>query len=277
MAAAFASGTNTYVPDFNAGGKLKVGFSRSPSDFLVNKYSKLTPVSKNRAYYLRITAEEAARVVNDRDFIWPDGQVEPDDNDGQESFEFVQIETKRRRYGFGIGYMAAEQADFNIIAEYARVNAQKAMTNRTIRVLEAGLDTSNYDASHVKTATALGGGFWSAGTATNPIIKKCINAAVETVLTDTLGVVDSDSLMLVIGPELARAISESQEIHEFVKGSPYARDQIAGQIPGKNAKFSLPESLYGVDLLIEKTVKVTSRNSPRTLLPQVVNHAARNG
>lgn len=259
MAAAHPSGTNTYIADWDSTGKLQTSYSRNPSDFALNKYCTLTPVTKNRAYYMRVTAEVAARIINDQDYIWPDGNVEPDDNDEQESFEFVPIETRRRAYKFAVGYQAAEQSDWKIVAAYSKFMAQKAMTNRTLRILEAGLTAANYDASHVMTATAAGGDFWTAGTGANPVIKKSLDKAVDTVLTDTLGQVDNESLVLVLSPTLAFSISESPELHEFVKSSPFARDQITGKIMGRNARFGLPESLYGVDVVVEKTVRVTSR------------------
>ena len=80
MAYAYPSGFNTFVPSFEASGHLVVAFSREPKDFPLNQWISLTPVKKSVGYFLRITPEVAARVINTdlREFIWSDGDDSPD-------------------------------------------------------------------------------------------------------------------------------------------------------------------------------------------------------
>src|SRR5687768_414570 len=104
MAVGFPSGTNTFVPSFEASGKLVVGFSRNPNTFSVNKYVQVVPVNESVGYYLNLTAEEAARVVNSdlQDFIWPDNNAAPDGNWALESFEFKKFATTRYAFPFAL-------------------------------------------------------------------------------------------------------------------------------------------------------------------------------
>ena len=50
MAAVYPSGTNTYLPSFDATGNMIVSFSRNVKDFALNKYVTITPVTKSTGY-----------------------------------------------------------------------------------------------------------------------------------------------------------------------------------------------------------------------------------
>jgi hypothetical protein len=63
---------------------------------------------------------------------------------------------------------------------------------------------------------------------------------------------------LVMSPGCARKMSVSQEIIDFIKGSPDAREYIKGKM-GPAAQYNLPPVLYGAEVVIEDTVKTTSR------------------
>lgn len=257
---------NTFVPSFDASGHLAVAFSRNPKDFPLNKWITLTPVKKDQGYFLQVTAEEAARVLQAdlADFIWPDGNDSPTGLWGNESFTFTPFNTVRHQYAFRIGYKAEQQADWKILAMYAAFKAQQAMTARAVSTINVALNTANYG-THTGTAAALGGGFLSAGTGTGsggtgaPYIKKALLAAAQQINIDTNGAVKFADLMLVISPVLAAAMAESGELIDYLKQSPVAMAQIRGDAPNYNAMWSLPERLYGVNLIVDDTVRVTSR------------------
>src|SRR5262249_34238783 len=110
-------------------------------------------------------------------FVWPDGNDAPSGLWSDESFEFQQFECIRYAFPFRIGYMAEQNADWQILAYHAAIHAQQAMTARTVKTLGALTTAGNWPASHVATATALGGGFFNAGTPTGPIVKKGLMSA----------------------------------------------------------------------------------------------------
>src|ERR1051326_3751663 len=97
MAAAFPSGFNTFVPSFDATGKLVVAYSRNPKDFAINKWVTMIPVKRSVGYYLKLTAENAARILssNVSDFLWTDGNDAPHGEYNTESFNFQLFNTIR--------------------------------------------------------------------------------------------------------------------------------------------------------------------------------------
>ena len=262
MAFAFPSGTNTYVPSFDATGHLTVAFSRNPKDFALNKYISLTPVKKSTGYYMRITAEVAARVINSdklNEFVWHDGNDAPDGNWATESFSWFPYTTERYAYPFRLGYKANEQADWKILAVHSEFAAQDAMTARTLKVLTKALDTTGYDTGHFDTATNFGGGFLNAGTPTNPILKKALNALMFRIQKATLGRVKAKDMQIVMSPVLAEAISRSQEVHTYLKESPFALAQVRGDVESQNGMWGLPDHIYGYPIVIEDAVRVSSK------------------
>jgi hypothetical protein len=262
MAAGYPSGFNTFVPSFDASGHLAIAFSRNPKDFSLNRYITLTPVKKSSGYYLRITAEQAARVINKTtlaEFVWPDSNDAPTGEWGTESFQFVPFNTTRYAFPFRLGYKAVDQADWKILANHSMIAAQDAMTARTVRTVQKLLDTTQYDSSHVATATSLGGGFWSAGTTSNPYIKIAMNKAAQQIQLDTLASVKVRDLQLVVSPVVAAAMAASSEIQDYVKNSPFAMAQVRGDSPSNNGQWGMPDMLYGYGLVVEDAVQVTSR------------------
>jgi hypothetical protein len=261
MGYAYPSGTNTYVPSFEASGHLVVAFSRNPKDFPLNEWITLTPVQKSSGYFLRITAEQAARVINSSnlaEFVWHDGDDAPGGAWGTESSSWFQFATTRYAYPFRLGYKANEQADWKILAAHSEFAAQDAMTARTVRCISQLLNTGSNGVS-TDTATNLGGGFVSAGTSTSPVIKKLLNSVGQKIQLATVGKVRIKDLAVVISPVVADAMGRSAEIHDYVKQSPYALAQIRGDVKSQNGAWGLPDEVYGYRVIVEDCVQVTSR------------------
>ena len=266
----FPSSTNTYVPSFDASGRLVIGYSRNPNKFVINKYVQYVESPKTVGYYLKLSPQEAARIVSGQDYEWPDGQVRPMHADGLEQFNYVQFRTARKDYGFTIGEMAAEQADWAILEQHSQIKAAQAMTGRTVDVLSTLTTTTNWtvagatdpdlSADHTATATSLAGGQFDLGTSTAPYIKKALDKIAVLINLDTLGVVEPQQLMVIMNPNQARLWAESSEIHEYIKGSPAALDEIrSGTSPNARYGPGLPSTIYGYQIHVENAVKVTSR------------------
>ena len=260
MAAAYPSGSNTFVPSHDASGGLIVGFSRNPKKFKLNQYMKLVPVKQGQGYYLQITAEEAARVINSNlaDYVWHDGQEAPMGSDNTESFQFVRFLTSRYNYTFNLGQKAIDQATWPILSVHAGFMAQKAMTARTISALSTLTTSGNWSGS-TGTATSLGGGAWDASGATDKYIRKTFNQVCENILQNTLGVVNREDICVVINPHDARRMAETEEIRDYLKQSPFALAEVRGDVESQNGQWGLPNSLWGVKIIVEDAVKVTSR------------------
>lgn len=265
MAAVYPSSSNTFVPSHEASGGLIIGFSRNPKKFKLNQYIKLVPVKQGQGYYLSITAEEAARVISSNlaDYVWYDGQEAPMGNDHTESFQFIKFITTRYNYGFNLGQKAIDQATWPILSVHAGFMAQKAMTARTISTINTLTTASNWGSS-TATAASLGGGGWDLSGASDKFIRKTFNNVCENVLQQTIGVVQREDLLVVFNPHDARRTAESEELRDYLKQSPFALAEVRGDVESQNGQWGLPNSLYGVKIVVEDAVKVTSRKGAAT-------------
>lgn len=254
--------SNTYVPVALAKDKLLVDFARDPKKFKVAQYTQVVSVDKDTGYYLYLDPDEAGRVLNSdaRDFVWYDAADAPRRHAGTQEFEFRPYRTQRYAFDFQIGWKAARQASWDIIARHAAAKAQQAMTVRTQLAANVLLDSSNYAANHVINATSAHGA-WStsptSGTGAFAILNT-LTAAAEVILDDTLGMVTKDDLVLVMGSGLARLIAKAPEITEMLKYQA-GFDFIRGASERTNVSYGVPESLHGFKVVVDETRKATSK------------------
>lgn len=264
----YPSASDTYVPSFDASGRLIINFSRNPKKFNLPKYCQYVESPKMVGLYLKLSPQEAGRVVTTQDYHWPDGSVRPMHANGLEQFNYVEFRTVRYDYGFTIGEEAEQQADWPVVEQHSQIHAAKCMTSRTIRMLNVATTTTNWtvagntdvdlSADHTNTATSLAGGQFDQGTSTAPFIKIGLNKAAILIVKDTLGVVTPDMMQVIINPNQAQLWSKSSEIHEYIKASPVAEEELKRGI-GPNTRYGLPSTIYGFPLIIEDVVQVTSR------------------
>lgn len=265
---------NVFVRDHDATNKMVIDFARNVKKFAVNQYIQVVPVKKMAGYYLKMTVEEAGRIQYSdlRNFVWYDGQPAPEGPDGLESFSYEQYETIRYAYPFPLGDLTNEQASWNIMAQHASIKSRQAMTARTQLAITALTTAGNYDASHVLDVTAISGnsGNWAQSTTARQDIKRSLTTASELILDHTLAGIELDDLVLVISSALAADLAQTQELVDYIKHSPEALAQIRGELPGQNAMYGLPDKLYGIPLVVEKTRKVTSRKGATRAASQVL-------
>lgn len=263
MVKAFPSPQTVFVKDHESSGKMTIDFSRNVKDFAVNTYCQIQPVSKVAGYYREVTVEEAGRILNGdlSNFAWADGAPAPEGFDGTESHDWQDYRCERYNYPVTLGDLTIDQASWDIRNEYAAKKAQQAMTGRTQLAITQLATAGNYAADHTSAVASISGntGNWAASTTARQDIKRSLNHAANQILLDTLAGVDINDLVIVMSPACAKEIAETQELVDHIKGSPEALAQIRGELPGRNAIFGLPDKLYGFPVVIEKTVKVTTR------------------
>jgi len=256
--------SNVFIKDHNASNKMVIDFARNVADFPVNGYAQIVPADKVGGYYLEMTVEEAGRILNANldNFVWYDGEPAPEGAEGTESFEWKPFSCVRRAFPFKLGNLAIENASWSIVAQHSSIKARQAMTARTQLAVTALTTTSNYSADHVKDVTGISGntGTWALSTTARQDIKRSLLTSAEQILDATLSVVRPADLRLVISSSLASKISMCQEIVDYIKGSPAALAMVKGEITGgRNVMYGLPNELYGFELYVEDTRKVTSR------------------
>lgn len=267
MVAQFPSGSNTFVPSHDATNRLRIDFSRDPKKFALNRYCQIVLVKEVYGYYLKMTIEEAARISTDgAEYAWPDGAVAPTGQEGTESFEYLAFRCIRYAYPFVLGKLSTDQASWDIMGSHTAIHRQKAMTNRTNQVITAMTTSGNYDSSHVSTAAGISGntGTWAASTTARSDIKRSLNYAANLIMKDTNGAVSPEDLKLVISPDLAAAMAVSQEVVDYIKGSPDAKAALRGEMASRNRYFGLPDSMYGFDIEVEHTVRVSTPKGATT-------------
>lgn len=271
----FAGQLNAYIPNWAASGRLAAAFSRNPKSFPLPKYYQLLESPKHTGYYLKITAQVAARVGNISDFLWNWGAEQPKSPDGIESFMYVPFTASRYKNGFYLDDDTERTAEWDVAETHAKMHAQLAMTIRTNlchTVLtnannwktnaDGGLQdqTSDMTADHTGTASTFVGGFLDQGTSLNPYIKIFMDKARIAIDKDSLGVVESDQLQVVMNPDTATLLAESAEIHDYLKGSPDAMHEIrTGSSPNAIYGPGLPSTVYGMKIVVDNTVIIGSR------------------
>src|ERR1700728_1709727 len=103
------SGTNTFTPNFQASGSTIIEFSRNIADFRLNKYIGQRKVYQETGYYCVISPDEASRVVNINDGIWPDGQKAPAGNMNTSQHDLNNVfKTQRYTQPFTLGWLAVQ-------------------------------------------------------------------------------------------------------------------------------------------------------------------------
>lgn len=268
---------NAYVPNAKASGNLFVDFSRNINDFAVLKYCQPVPVENTLGIWYQMGLDERARIT-DSDLAknrWADGLPRPIPHDASEYFQEKAYRCKRLSYGDTIGKMTSEQAVWDEIDRRTRSLAQKAMTARTIQVLSALTTTANYTSSHVfdMSGTPISGavGNWAASTAARQTIRRSLNHAKNVITLDTRAAVNSDDLLLIMSPDTAEQLAVTQEVVEMIRES--QAGLIWLNLKGDTETFpkdtyGLPKRLYNTEVIIEKTVQVTTPRNAGTLTAQ---------
>jgi hypothetical protein len=262
MSQVYPGGSNTFIPSFESSGKLAVDFSRNPSKFKLMDYVGLVKVEKRVGLYLKHDWDESVRTSSDgAEWLWADGAAaDASDSYVEKGFEWLPYATKRFKFEFSLGDQAVSQAAWDIVASHANSAASLAMTLRTKQVL-AKLTNTSYMTNY-GTATSVGGGLWSAGTSTNPIIKISLETIANLINLKTNGVVEPKDLCLIVNPNTAAKMSQTAEIHDFVKGSPYSLPMIETNL----GQFGLPPTLYGLGkVIVENAVRVTTLKKQTTV------------
>lgn len=260
--------SNTYVPSPDATGGMMVGYSRNKEKFPLNKYMQVIPVKTQVGLYWEWTSREAARIVSsdDREHLWPDGQDAPDGKDELETFQTRPYRTFRRSYPFTIGDLAVQQAEFPILQAQSAVAAQKMMTARTL-IAQQALATASW--SSIGHLVGVNGGLlpkgqgWNNGTEASPNILNTLMFCASIIHRDTIGGVDPEDLILVVGVDLARQMAAAPEIHKYLSYGPAALGRLTGS--DKTAfvrnKYGLPVNYAGFDIVVEDTPRVTTPKS----------------
>lgn len=260
MAFTTPGGANTFVPTTELSGNLLVQFGKNVKNFPVNKVARQRTVTKTEGLYTYFNPLDQARFSAgfdggiSRQFDWPPGTPAPTGYTNTLGFEFRSFATRRKAYPCNLEQLGVAQATWPVLKTNTEAAARQAMTDRAFEVSALLSNSATYPATHVATATALTGGFLSAGTAADPKIKKALLTLGLIIQKDSAGNVQWKNLTVVMNPNLALALSLTEEIHSIMKESRFAVQMINGElINAANFAYGLPDHLYGMRVIVEDT------------------------
>lgn len=255
----YPGGNNTYIPTWEATGLL-VKFTRDITRFRINKYLKTMKVPKKQGYYLTLNGQDPYRVVSINDYLWDDSADAPGGRQERQGFGFQPYLTARYCFAFNLGEMSVAQAEWPIVAEHAAMAGAKSMTVRTLINTTLLTTTANWSGVGF-TNTSAASGAWSSSSITNSYIQTDINTAMIAVEQASGGIVtDEEALQLTLNPVETRLISKSPEYKQYITGSPDALAAITDQ-RNPNRKYGMAPYLYGLGLVVENAVVVTTPKS----------------
>lgn len=267
---------NVFVPNARSSGNLFVDFSRNINDFACLRYCQPVPVQQAVGLWYQMGLDQRARVTDDdaAKYLWADGTPRPRDQSNDEYFEEKSFRCERRSYSSVIGKMTSEQAAWDEIDRRSRMLAQQAMTIRTNSIISKMIDSTQYPANHVADLSVDGTipgvvGNWAESTTARMAIRRSLNHIKNTITLATRAAVNSDDLVLVMSPDTAEQVAVSQEIVEMIKESIVGLHYLKASENFPKDSYGLPPRLYNTEVIIEKTVKVTSQ---RGLLTQTAEY-----
>lgn len=261
----YPSGSNTYIPSYEATGVI-IKFTRDQANFRINKYVKTLKVPNDMGYYLTLSPDDPYRVVTTNTFLWEDQADAPGGRDQKQGFAFMPYRTARYCFPFNLGRKSVDQSVWPILAEHAQMQAAKAMTVRTLLNTSLATNTANWTGTW-GTNTGAVSGVWSTSPQGTDYIQKDLNTALIAVEQSSGGIIsDEEALQLTLNPQLGRGIAVSPEYKQYIAGSPDALAAITDQ-RNPNRKYGLAPFLYGLRLVVENAIVVTTPKSANTASP----------
>jgi hypothetical protein len=260
---AFPGGfSNTFAPQIEASEELRIRYFREPDQFPLVQWAKFIPAKKTYGFYPVITTEMAGRIAAGiEEFDWPDGGDAPSLKGNEESFDLKAFRTRRQMTGYRLPGLAVAQSGWDMVADHSAIHMQRIMTVRAKRAIDQVTTAAAWGTNTATVPSIAGAGkTWVNSNSTDLNIKKSINAAILNIMRFTLGAAGVNDLRLVMGPDLAEALSRSPEIIDLIKQSPTGIQYVEGKgdFGTGAARFSLPLYLYGVRLVVDNTAMVTT-------------------
>lgn len=250
-----------YVPSYDTSANLIVNYGRNPKDYQVNTLAKIFNVDKQEGFYAKLDPAEYARITNPQNIVWPDGQPLGYGLQDAQGMTFLPYFTQRRAVFTTLGDLTVDQSQIPMIAQQQSVLANKMMLYRSKAFYNCGFDSNNHLASHVNTATAIGGGVLSSATASNNYIQQTFRAVATQIQQDTYGQVDRSQLSVIMSPQTAMRLAATQEIRDTLVQQQLASEQVL-EGGSKTWAFGLPPVLYGIRVIIDTACEDAGPRAP---------------
>ena len=253
-----------------------IGYIRKPEAFTLNQYCQYVPTPAVKGYYyymgrdlpVSLPSVDGNPATGSADVsVWAGGASRKEPGRANQAvFTTLGFETTRRNQSAHVDWLTRDMAELgglHLLTFYASALASKNMTLRTKLALDQLDNSANWPAGHAQDANTLNNGYGKWSTASDDpnspfynAIRRSIMAAVARILLDTNNQVEEKDLVLVIGPDLAQKMQAAPEIVNYVRESPSASEMIEGRHENFNARFGLPQYIFGVRLIVEAAAVV---------------------
>lgn len=260
----FASATSGFIP--KATGQV-ISYIRDPKKFALNRYCQFIETDATVFAYFIVNRDDAIRTMDEALHVWADGADRPVQDWNGMRYKVATAETTRRNYSFRIGNkaLAMNKDSWAILQQHTGFVMNQALTYRTNRIITALQTASNWTPTN-STATANdlndGAGRWATASdePSSPnynAISKSMLAAAQRINLATNGHVEPDDLVMVLSPGLARVMSNTAELKNYLKYGPFSEKQLDNSA-NINARWGLPPNLNGIELIVESTPRVSA-------------------
>ena len=254
-----------------------IEYIRNPKKFKINKYAQYIETKTTNGVYAEVDSDQPVRIISEADFAWADGDHRPTGNANQMAFQWVPFRTQRSSYPWTLGDMTIDvqkaQSDIDWVQQLGGMVQSQCMTVRTNKMITAMQTAANWG-DNTAAANTLNGGYGSwAQASSDPAspnylaIKRTLDTVANIIDLKTNGVVQRSDLRLIVSPNLARIMSETSEVWDYLKYGVHSKSAQQGTDRDLDEDFGLPDKLYGFEPVVE--------NAPIILgLPPAVPWAA---
>jgi hypothetical protein len=280
---------NIYIPGYMGDDasqkRLMVGFTLNEEDFALNNYITVLGADKPKFYYMRWASADFVRVPHENgiDLRWADGADRPR---AQENPRFTNELVELFRYGdqTTIGELTQEFSEIGPQIPIIQDSfASQFMVRRSLATQTELTTSGNYPTGHyyadwgdlANAAASLGypvGYFGAAGTATgadgtinDPLFGKALAHGVKQILRRTNGRVKIQDLMMVMNPNTADRLKNTQEVRAYLAQQAGSLDVLKGKEPSMWPTFGLPNPFYGLKVLVDPTTVTLSKQDHTTV------------
>ena len=254
------SSTNGYLPGAS---QYLVEFVRDPKRFPVDKYTQIVEAPDPTFYYWEIERDQMIRQHALNLSLFADGAERPIGTDNQLKSRMVQATCLRYDFNVRLGDIFLKTNQWKAKELHLKMLASQAMLGRAYNAVNLLETVANWGAN-TSDANTLNGGHGNWITASDDpsdsnynAIRLSLMQAYNNIFLATNGQVSWRDLRLVVSPNLALGMSNSPELHNYIRQTERANDKIEGDEDDYADRFGLPRRLYGLEVVIENTPYLT--------------------
>jgi hypothetical protein len=273
---AFLSPTSGYVAEWSG---IAVAYVRNPDEFALNRYVTYTESPQPTGLFTVLDPDQPVRIASKAQFRWAPGTICPSPEGIGNTGNFLEVEYRCERfaYPYTIDQASLDNVDlFKAKPFFDKTILEQCMTDRTDDCIALLENPTNWG-SNTASANTLNGGRGNWASASNDpaspnylAIKRTILAVLAAINLATSAKVRPKDMRCVVSPLLAIAMAETSEIQDYLSRNEQSYNVLTGDKPSVNAMWGIPDSLYGVEFVIEDaTIVREPQNSAGT--PATVN------